>query len=205
MLLEFQDIIIDFAGQQVTGNISFEVQEGDKLVLSGKSGSGKTSLINAIMGFVRPVKGRILFKGDTVNSLNIHAIRNQVAYLPQQVNFNGYSVKDFLELPFTFKRNAGQQPSKQDIMGQFSDFDLKPSLLESRMQEISGGEKQRIALVSCMLLKRKILLLDEPTSALDLKVKNKVMDALLDKKNMTIISASHDSDWVQRCNKVVQI
>ena len=205
MLLRFQDIVIGFAGTQVTTEISFTVQEGDKLVLSGKSGSGKTSLINAVMGFVRPDKGRIVFNGNPVNSKNIHDLRNVVAYLPQQINFNGYSVRGFLELPFSFKRNQGQRPSKQAILDQFTVFDLKPSLLDSRMQEISGGEKQRIALVSCMLLKRKILLLDEPTSALDHKVKNKVMDALVDKKGLTIISASHDNDWVERCGKVVQI
>lgn len=205
MLLKFLDIGIGFNNREVAGRITFDVEEGDKLVLSGKSGSGKTSLILAIMGFVSPQSGSILFHGKALSSNIVHTLRDEVAYLPQQINFNGYSVRGFLELPFSFRRNQEQKPSEGEILDHFSTFDLQPSLLESRMQDISGGEKQRIALVSCLLLKRRILLLDEPTSALDKKVKNIVMKVLLEKEGLTIISASHDSDWVKRCDKVVQI
>jgi ABC-type lipoprotein export system ATPase subunit len=82
---------------------------------------------------------------------------------------------------------------------------LKAELLENKMQDVSGGEKQRIALVSCLLLQREILLLDEPTSALDSHSKSKVMDYLFANPKLTILSSSHDPEWIARCSKIVSL
>ncbi len=185
--------------------MSFRIDAGDKAVFSGASGSGKSSLINTLTGFVRPSGGKITFEKEILNAGNIEKFRSRIAYLPQQISFNSMDVKAFIRMPFHFERNKSETPGKERIAKYFDDFRLKQDIIKSKMQDISGGEKQRVALISCLLLNRKILLLDEPTSALDSKVKNRVMDWLFNKDDITIISASHDPEWVERCNKVIGI
>lgn len=205
MLISFENISIGYNGKPLLEGLSFDIAAGDKLALKGESGSGKTSLLNVVTGFVRPTSGRMLLHNEESNQDNIRALRRQIAWLPQQINFSDYDVKGFLELPFTFSANKSIRPDREKIMELFAFLGLKPGLIDNTMQDVSGGEKQRIALVSCLLLERQILLLDEPVSALDDASKKLVMDYLFSQKELTIISASHDADWVARCNKVINL
>lgn len=185
--------------------LTFDIEKGDKLSFKGKSGSGKTSLLNIITGFVRPATGTVLFDGSPLTKSNLNDLRKKLAYLPQQISFNSYGVQQFLEMPFGFANNKNLTPNKKNILEYFSLFDLNHDLMNSKMQEISGGEKQRVALISCLLLQREILLLDEPVSALDKNSKKKVIDYLFTKDDLTIISASHDPAWVDACNKIIDL
>ena len=205
VLIRFENIAIGYNGKSLLEGLSFDIASGDKLVLKGESGSGKTSLLNVVTGFVRPTSGHMLLHDEISNRDNIRSLRRQIAYLPQQINFSDYDVKEFLELPFTFSANKSIRPDREKILELFRFLGLKPELFDSTMQEVSGGEKQRIALVSCLLLQRQILLLDEPVSALDDASKKLVMDYLFSQKELTIISASHDAEWVARCNKIINL
>jgi ABC-type lipoprotein export system ATPase subunit len=205
VLIRFENIGIGYNSKTLLDGLSFDIAAGDKLVLKGGSGSGKTSLLNVVTGFVRPSSGRMLLHDEESNQDNIHLLRRQIAYLPQQINFSDYDVEDFILLPFTFSVNKPIRPDREKILELFKLLGLKPELIDSTMQEVSGGEKQRIALVSCLLLQRQILLLDEPVSALDAASKNLVMDYLFNQKELTIISASHDPDWVARCSKIINL
>jgi ABC-type multidrug transport system ATPase subunit len=204
-MLAFENISIGFNGRSIIQDLNFKVEKGGSVVIKGESGSGKSSLLNTLTGFVRPSEGRIIFNGEELNPKNFSLLRKQLAYLPQHVSFNNLEVETFIRLPFEFQNNKALSPTKSQIEELFKEFALKADVLKNKMQEISGGEKQRVALISCLLLNRKILILDEPTAALDSQVKQKVMDYLFGNKNLTIISASHDPEWVERSTKIVQI
>jgi len=205
MLLSFNNIGINFNNKSLFSVLTFDIDKGDKVVFKGKSGSGKTSLLNIITGFVRPASGTVLFDGSPLTKSNLIDLRKKLAYLPQQLSFNSHEVQQFLEMPFGFANNKSLTPNKNSILKYFSLFDLNHDLLNSKMQDISGGEKQRVALISCLLLQRKILLLDEPVSALDKSSKKKVIDYLFAMNELTIISSSHDPDWVDACNKIIDL
>lgn len=204
-LLAFENISISFDHKPLISGLTFSVQQGDKVVIRGESGSGKSSLLNTLTGFTRPSSGTILFEDTELHVENFNKFRKQIAFLPQQVSFNNLDVRSFIELPFGFQRNKSSFPSEEKIKLLFTEFSLKHDILNSRMQDISGGEKQRVALISCLLLGRNILLLDEPTSALDSQVKQKVMDYIFKQDELVVISASHDPEWVERCTQIVDI
>ncbi len=175
------------------------------MVIRGPSGSGKSSLLHVLTGFVRPTGGTVLIDDQPLDAGKIAELRKNMAYLPQEILFGDMDVREFLLLPFGFALNKSRQPGEQQIREEFKHLDLNDGLLDKSMQQISGGEKQRVALTSCLLLRRRLLLLDEPTSALDKAVKHKMMDYLFSLDEVTIISASHDDDWVKRCNKSVEL
>lgn len=205
LMLAFENIKISFNAKTVVSGLSFSVSEGRKAVISGESGAGKSSLLNTLTGFVRPDAGSIRYSGKELNAGSIQDFRTRIAYLPQQISFNNLDVKSFIEMPFRFQWNKSGYPSNEKVIHFLSGFGLRPEILNSTMQEISGGEKQRIALISCILLDRSILLLDEPTSALDSAIKTRIMDFLFQLSGVTIISASHDPEWVERCDQVIRI
>lgn len=205
MRIEFKNIHIAFGRKTLVNDFSMQVNPGEKVVIRGASGSGKTTLLHLLTGFIRPDAGQVLIDGQPLTGMNISKVRAEIAYLPQQINFSDLSVKAFVMMPFRFSRNKGDAPEQAEIWQVFEKLALKPEILSMSMQDISGGEKQRVGLASCLLLKRKVMIFDEPTAALDKEVKKQVLDFIFSLKNLTMISSSHDDDWVARCNKTVEI
>jgi len=204
--LLFKELSINYDNKIITNNFSLSVEQGDKLCIKGASGKGKTTLINAILGFERKWNsGALYFNDKLIDKATINSFRTHLSYLPQDVNFYKGSVNDFIYLPFTFKINKHLLPSEMAIWELFDIFTLDRTLLYKNMDTVSGGEKQRIALISILLLKKDILILDEPTSALDAVSKKAVIAYVMSQKTTTVISASHDVDWIAACNKIIEL
>jgi ABC-type lipoprotein export system ATPase subunit len=146
-----------------------------------------------------------LFNGKPVTKSNISDIRKQFALLPQNLSFSNENVLNFIMNLFSYHVNKMLKPVTDEIFSLAEKLLLDSSVFKSKMNDISGGEKQRIAIICCLLLKRKILLLDEPTSALDQTTKNAVMDLFFKNDEFTIISTSHDDEWASRCDRIIEI
>ncbi len=84
-------------------------------------------------------------------------------------------------------------------------LNLNKSILNQNFSDISGGEKQRLGIMICKLINRPIMILDEPTSALDKENISTIAQYLCYDNDKTILSASHDDEWVQKCNKIIEI
>ena len=173
-------------------NLSFNINRGDKYVLYGPSGSGKSTIINAILGFERPNNGDIIVDGRQCNNDNFAYIRSITSYLPQDISLPYTTVKELIYSPFEFKINKHNTPTNQEIFYYFKKLRLNENLLNANINEISGGEKQRILLATTILLKKPILLLDEPTSALDAKSILMTIDTLKSLSETTMLAISHD-------------
>jgi ABC-type bacteriocin/lantibiotic exporter with double-glycine peptidase domain len=203
--VEFNNLKICLNDEVIHDDFSFSIPQNSKFALVGESGSGKSTLLNAIVGFVPVESGSIFINGQELNSKSIHEIRQQIAYLPQNIGFNLETVEQMFNAPFEFESNIENKPKKDDIENVFAHFLLPQGILKKNLREISGGQKQRVLLACSLLLNKSIILLDEPTSALDIKLKEKVTDYILSRKDKTIIAVTHDHYWGEKSNQILNL
>ncbi len=204
-IFEVENLSLSFSKQKVFENLSFFIEENKNYTIKGESGSGKTTLLNILMGFIKPDSGVTKFKDEKINGRNISQIRSVISWVPQDLNLNLESVRDLLFFPFNFKNNRNLKPVEDEIKSICDKFGLKNGILNKSLREISGGEKQRIVLASVILLKRKIIILDEPTASLDRESKRKIRDYLLTQKELTVISSSHDQEWIESSEQILDL
>lgn len=191
-MISFNNCSFIYKDKLLINNLSFNINRGDKYVLYGPSGSGKSTIINAILGFERPNNGDIIVDSRQCNNDNFAYIRSITSYLPQDISLPYTTVKELIYSPFEFKINKHNTPTNQEIFYYFKQLGLNENLLNANINEISGGEKQRILLATTILLKKPILLLDEPTSALDAKSILMTIDTLKSLSETTMLAISHD-------------
>ena len=198
---KIKDIILrniskSFNGVNFINNLSLEIPAGSNVAVTGKSGSGKSTLVNMLMGFILPDIGNITLLEMDVNKENINEIRENLSWVPQELNFDVNYVCDLLLLPFDYNKNKKNKPSKKTINNALEMFGLTEDILDKDVSDISGGEKQRIFLTSSSLLNRKMIILDEPTSGLDAESKNKVIKYFLNECASTVVAVTHDQEWM---------
>ena len=199
-IINFKNVFLKFKTKEIFNNCNFSVKKGEKVVVFGKSGTGKSTLLNLILGFKQPDSGEIFFKNKKANPENIWWIRSQIAYVDQDVMMGEGLVKEIINEYFSFTNNSQNKFSQQELEKQMNDFDLDISLLEKDISKLSGGERQRLALVVALLLKRKVVILDEVTSALDPASKKVVIKKLLENKKNTLLVITHDKEWQNEPN-----
>jgi putative ABC transport system ATP-binding protein len=189
--LKLSDLRIDLDGRPLFEGVSLHLKEGEKTTLSGPSGSGKSTLLRSIIGFI-PFKGTISINGDDLDVHTVWKLRRAIAFVDQEPDLGGGPVKDVLLRPFSYRANQHQPYEQQEVDSLFERFLLPDSLKGKEMSSLSGGEKQRVALISALLLHRPLLLLDEAASALDKEIKTIVREYLCSQTDLTILSVSHD-------------
>lgn len=184
-------------------NLNISIADGEFVVFAGKSGCGKTTLLNIIGGLEKPDSGYVL-----VNGIDIYKRKNQRNYFKNTVGFlfqnfaliENKTVKQNLD----FIEKADRTDISYEEALQFVGLEDK---LKSKVFQLSGGEQQRIALARLMLKKCSIILADEPTGSLDYENSEKVLDILkdLNKSGKTIILVTHDERIIANARKVVYL
>lgn len=181
--------------------ISLRVDPSTRLGLVGSSASGKSSLLR-VMAMLDPITGgQMLFRGQTVPDTEIPSFRRQVVYLAQHPSMILGTVRANLEAPFCFK-SAATEFDLTRVLSLFERLGKPASILDQTTDQLSGGERQLIALVRALQLDPAVLLLDEPTSALDDDAAGK-FESLLehwrqDGASRSFVWVSHDGRQVER-------
>lgn len=188
-ILEVQHLSKQQPDRIIIDDISFQQEAWQKIAVTGESGAGKSTLLKIISGHVQADSGTVLFNGKRVPGPNetLLAGHKEIAYLSQHYELhNNYVVKDLI----CFRMNVDEAEASQ-LFG----ICRIDHLLDRRTNQLSGGEKQRIAL--CMLLVKypKLLVLDEPFSNLDPINKNTlkaVLEDIMERLKISCLLASHD-------------
>ena len=200
------DINLALGGKQVLNSVSLEVEPGEKVILHGESGSGKTSLLRILVGLHRPDSGKVEYDGMELNASNSGKIRSRLFYMPQEIRPIGdQTVAEFMDVFFSLKATRNQQPTAEEIEHELDRFKLKTGMMNTRMATLSGGERQRVGLARGMLLEREILLLDEVTSAVDGQNRDLIVDRLTGLEGTTIVAVTHDPRFMELASRRVKI
>lgn len=173
-------------------------------MLSGKSGSGKSSVLRTLLGLHPLTLGTIYFQEKPLTPTSVQTIRSCTAYIGQEPILGAESVREALLLPFQFKTHRDHRPTQAQLIEVLQRLRLPEDILNRDSSRISGGEKQRIALARGLLLGKKLYLLDEVTSALDAESKQAVFDVFSD-PHLTVLSVAHDPEWLERCGIIFEL
>ncbi|MEY4659704.1 MAG: hypothetical protein RJB36_1470 [Bacteroidota bacterium] len=192
---------------EVLKGISFEVKENQTLALVGQSGSGKSTISNLLLQFYQISQGKISFDEIPANEMDLNALRDQMAIVPQEVILFSGSIRE--NILFGNPAATDEQiieAAKQANAWEF--IDAFPNKLETEVGDrgiqLSGGQKQRIAIARAILKNPTILILDEATSALDSESERLVQDAL-DKlmKGRTSIVIAHRLSTIRNADQIL--
>ncbi|MCD4706873.1 MAG: ATP-binding cassette domain-containing protein [Candidatus Sabulitectum sp.] len=199
-VIEFKNIHLNFNDRSIIQNLSLKINQGDKVVLSGKSGCGKSSLLSLLLGFITPREGKVFFDGAVVDEKTVWDVRKRIAYIDQDTSLGSGTVHDLLVFVSGLKINAHLNFAVNDLMKL---FELNFEVIHKNIKELSGGERQRLAIVIAVLLNRDVFFLDEITASLDKHLKKKVADFFLNREDWTCVVVSHDPVWTE--NSAVRV
>ena len=196
-MIKFQNINLSFNKKSVINNLVLKIKQGEKIIILGKSGSGKSSLLSLVLGFIKADSGEIIFDNERIDEKSIWNIRRKIAYIDQDVSLGTGKITEILDFISKLKSNTHLDFSQDKLEPLLEYFELPINILDKNIENLSGGERQRLAIIIGLLLKRNIFFLDEVTSALDKHLKKKVADYFLNKKEWTCIIISHDPVWLE--------
>lgn len=190
-LLQVEKVSKSFDGEKIIENISIDLQEGELISLLGVSGGGKTTLFNIISGLKKPDEGRVLLEGEDVTGKP-----GKVSYMLQKDLMLPYrTIVDNVALPLIVQ-GMKKEEARKKAAAHFAQFGLAGTE-KMYPSQLSGGMKQRAALLRTYLFSEKVALLDEPFSALDMLTKGamhqwylKVMGEI----NLSTLFITHDID-----------
>jgi iron complex transport system ATP-binding protein len=182
----------------VLNNLSFSIQKGDFFIIIGPNGSGKTTLLKIISGLVKLQQGDLKILDQSLQSYTRKALAKNIAYVPQMVSMDfPFSAMDLVLMgrsPHLGPLGLGQEKDVE-IAKKAMAFTGVEHLGSRKLEQLSGGEQQRVFIARAICQAPEVILLDEPTASLDLAHQVRIMDMmekLKNERNVTVVMVSHD-------------
>ena len=199
-MLEVKNIVKSFDGKEVLKGINLKVENGEKVIIIGPSGSGKSTFLRTLNLLESIDSGKIVLDGNEIDKkVNIDKYRQNIGMVFQSFNlFNNLTVKENIMLaPVTLKLKTKEEAEKESIK-LLNKINLKDKI-DKYPSQLSGGEKQRVAIVRALAMNPKIMLFDEPTSALDPEMVGEVLNLMKDlaENGMTMVIVTHEMDFAK--------
>lgn len=191
--IELKNVSFSYTNKNVLKNISLTFKKNKKYAITGVSGSGKSTLIKLILGYLDDYKGSIYIDDVDIKEYNQQSIRENIAYISQNVYVFSGTIKDNITLYENFTKEQMDAALKESCLNDFvSSLDENiNTIISEDGNNISGGQKQRIAIARALIRHKPVIILDEGTSALDKKNAVEVETTLLKNPNLTVILITH--------------
>lgn len=192
--LALKNVTMNFGSIEALKNISLETKDGEFLVILGPAGAGKTTLLKVMAGIYKPTRGRVFIDEDDIT--DIHANKRNVAMtFEDYALYPTFTVRQNIENPFGA---MAKKPSKAEIEKKINEIAIMlkiDHLLDRNVDQLSGGEKQRVSLARSVVRSPRYFLFDEPLSHVDAKIRHTMraeLHSLASVLSTTIIYVTHD-------------
>tara|TARA_B100000686_G_C16784764_1_gene974462 strand:+ start:343 stop:2115 length:1773 start_codon:yes stop_codon:yes gene_type:complete len=205
--IEINNLSFDYDGKKILENFSFSIKKGSTIGVIGKSGEGKSTLINLIVGLLKPSSGEILVDDQNIDH-NLINWQKKIGYISQDVYLMDDSIKSNICFGLEEEEIDNKNFNKALEQAQIDKFvnglnEKEHTKIGNLGSRISGGQKQRIAIARALYLNPEILILDEATSSLDTNNENKILSEINQiKANKTIILISHRKNTLASCDDI---
>ncbi|MBS7842383.1 ATP-binding cassette domain-containing protein [Pseudomonas fluorescens] len=184
----------------------FTLHAGDRVSITGSSGSGKSVFLRALALLDTPTSGQILWNGQPIANAQIPHYRSHISYLSQRPALLEGTVEDNLRFPFSLKTLRKRHFDRASVITLLEHAGKAPDFLAKHALDLSGGESQVVSLIRTLQLDPEVLLLDEPTAALD-PASSRDVEALIDAwfaadNARAYVWVSHDLDQARRMSDI---
>jgi len=196
---------------EILKDISFEVEKGDFIAITGSSGSGKTTLLNLLGLLLRPTSGEYTLNNKTVNDVT----EKESAILRN--SFFGYVVQDFALInQYTVMQNIlvpvnyAPKRVRASVNAEINEYLERLNIANKKHEKVcylSGGEKQRVAIARALINNPQVILADEPTGSLDSQSTKNIMEILIElsSEGKTVIVVTHEGDVAAKCRSRLHV
>ena len=198
------------SNKKILNEVSFKIDKGSRVGISGDSGSGKSTLLTLLLGLIKPDSGEVLF--DKVKTYeNFENIRKNFGYVSQEVFLLDETIKYNVTLGLQEKDIDRQRLKEVLDISNLSNFinsldNKEETQIGEKALKISGGQRQRLVLARALYNNPEIIILDEATSELDKKNEIEIFENILKKnKNKTMIIITHNKDLLRICDQIISI
>jgi len=209
--IEFKDLTFTYpdGDVEVLSNVSFKINAGERVGLIGRTGSGKTTVVDLILRTYNVPDGTLFIDGRDVNRIPIKSVRAAAAYVPQ----DNFLFSDTIENNIRFATDGGEHSDVEhaakmaDVHDNIVDFPLQyGSVLGERGVTVSGGQKQRISIARALMKNAPILILDDSVSAVDVKTEKVILENLAkERAGKTTILIAHRISTIEDMDKIIFI
>ena len=203
------------AAARAVDGISFELHPGETLGVVGESGSGKSTLARAILGLIKPDRGRVMWQGEELTGLDEEELRQkrkelQIVFQDPVASLDPrMTAGDIIAEPlWTFYPNMERLQVEERTRGMMKVVGLLPNQINRYPHEFSGGQCQRIGIARSLVLNPRLLICDEPVSALDVSIQAQIINLLKDlqkKLGLALIFIAHDLSVVRHISDRVMV
>ncbi|WP_152379241.1 ABC transporter ATP-binding protein [Paenibacillus brasilensis] len=209
-ICELINVSKKYGNYSVLRHINMSIAQGEMIAITGKSGAGKTTILNTIGMLEQPDEGSIkLFGNDLPHPRSSHAVkllRNHISYLFQNYALiDNATIDANLDVALAYSKKSKSEKKLLKINA-LSQVGLNLSL-KQKVHELSGGEQQRVAIARVILKPCELILADEPTGSLDGHNRDDILALLqqLNSEGKTLIIVTHDSAVAQACSRIINI
>ena len=211
--IQFSNVSFNYQGssEQILKDVNLKIFKGDKIGIVGSSGSGKSTFLNILMGFLTPVNGNIKINDKIINNETYSGLYDKVAYLTQEPYFLFDTISENIS-KYNKNRNITLDEINETLAQvKLQNFSLgseksKNNFIGENGSNLSGGEKQRLAIAGAICKKADIMIFDEITNKLDETNEKLIMDTLYEiNKDKTMIIVSHNKNNLSKCDYILEI